>query len=49
MPIRIRCRDKKNVPTEEHEMMMFMVDEMSFPPASYTALEKVFGILYGYI
>jgi len=49
MPIHIRRCDKNNVPTQEYDMRMFMIDEMSFPPASYTALEKAFGVLYGYI
>jgi hypothetical protein len=49
MPIRIRRRAKNNVPTQEYDMKTFMSDEMSFPPAFYTAIEKAFGVLYGYI
>ena len=46
MPIHIRRRDKNNVPTQEYDMSMFMSDEMSFPPASYTAIIAAFGFLY---
>jgi hypothetical protein len=49
MPIRIKRRDKNSYYPQLPDRSIFMTDTAPVLRASYTALETVFGVLYGSI
>jgi len=49
MPIRIKHRDKISALPQQPDISMVKIETMPFLRASYTALEAMFGVLYGSI
>jgi hypothetical protein len=47
MLIRIRPPDKYSASTQRFDIMMFIHQARHYRQASYTALEAIFGVLYG--